>query len=129
MPAPNDSILTSIKKALGLDESYTAFDQDIIMHINTVFSDMEQLGIGPPNGFAIEDKDAVWGDFISEDNARYNRLRTYMYLRIKLLFDSDSQRWSLSAIEAQIAELAWRLSVDRELTDWVDPNKGSIYHG
>ena len=63
-----ESILTSIKKLLGIAEEYNHFDQDIIIHINSVFSVLTQLGVGPANGFSITDKDATWNDFINDNH-------------------------------------------------------------
>ena len=81
-----ESILTSIKKMLGITEDYTHFDADIIMHINSVFSILTQLGIGPEDGFVIQDDKAVWTDFI-KDNSKMEAVKSYMYLKVKLLFD------------------------------------------
>ena len=80
-----ESILTSIKKMLGITEDYTHFDADIIMHINSVFSILTQLGIGPEDGFVIQDDKAVWTDFI-KDNSKMEAVKSYMYLKVKLLF-------------------------------------------
>lgn len=108
-----DSILDSVKQVLGLEPSYTAFDQDVIMHINSAFSTLEQLGIGPPGGFSIVDDTAVWEDFIGVDN-RYNAVKSYVYLRVRLLFDPPSMSFVIAAMEKQIQELEWRLNVARE---------------
>lgn len=116
-----DSILTSTKKNLGLDETYTAFDSDIIMHINSVFAILNQLGIGPVDGFMIEDATPVWSDFLA-DNLKLNSVKTYVYLRVKLLFDPPNTGFYTQALQEQIRELEWRLNVVREETAWVDPN-------
>ena len=81
-----DSVLTSIKKLLGIAEEYEHFDADLIMHINSVFSILTQLGVGPSKGFMIEDKNATWKDFIS-DESKYMLVKSYMHLKVKLLFD------------------------------------------
>jgi hypothetical protein len=117
----SDSILTSTKKVLGLDESYTAFDQDVILHINSVFNTLTQLGIGPLAGFAIEDNAAVWADFIGTD-LRLNLVKTYVYLRVRMLFDPPTTGYLVTAMQEQIKELEWRLNVYREETGWVDPD-------
>lgn len=117
----SDSILTSTKKALGLDENYTAFDPDIIMHINSVFSTLTQLGLGPEDGFMIEDSTATWDDFLDGD-LKSNSVKTYMYLRVRMIFDPPVTSFHLSAIKEQFQELEWRLNVVREETAWVDPN-------
>lgn len=114
------SILTSTKKLLGLEESYTAFDQDVIIHINSVFSTLAQLGIGPTDGFAIEDATANWVDFLGT-NLQYNAVKTYVYLRVRLLFDPPATHYAIASWKEQIQEVEWRLSVLRESTQWVDP--------
>jgi hypothetical protein len=81
-----DSILDSTKKILNLASDYTVFDQDIILHINSVFSTLNQLGVGPVAGFMIEDNTPVWSDFL-EGDLRLNNVKTYMYLRVRMLFD------------------------------------------
>ena len=111
-----DSILTSIKKLLGIAEEYDHFDPDIIMHINTVFSVLTQLGAGPPSGFSINDKTAVWSDYVKSDS-RLEMLKSYMYLKVKLLFDPPLGTASIEAINRQINELEWRINVT------VDPDE------
>ena len=81
-----ESILTSIKKLLGITEEYDQFDPDIIMHINSVFMILTQLGVGPAEGFSIEDDTAVWTDFI-QDVKKLESVKTYVYLKVKLAFD------------------------------------------
>lgn len=105
-----DSILTSIKKLLGIAEEYTQFDDDIIMHINTVFLNLAQLGVGPSAGFSIEDDSAVWEDFI-EDNAQLNAVKTYVYLKVKLVFDPPLSSSVIESMNNMISELEWRLNV------------------
>jgi hypothetical protein len=104
------SILTSTKKVLGLDESYTAFDADIIMHINTVFADLNQLGVGPSGGFAIENATAAWEDYLEGDST-LNQVKTYMYLRVRMVFDPPNTGYVLASFERQIKEHEWRLNV------------------
>lgn len=106
-----DSILNSIKKLLGISSDETHFDPDIIMHINSVFSILCQLGVGPSTSFSIQDENAIWDDF-AEEYANYNDVKTYMYLKVKLLFDPPLNSSVLSAMERQISELEFRLSVD-----------------
>ena len=113
-----DSILNSVKKNLGIEASYTAFDHDVITHVNSVFSTLNQLGIGPEDGFMIEDDTAVWGDFIGVD-PRLNNVKTYVYLRVRLLFDPPSTSYHVTAMKDQIQELEWRLNAFREDTAWV----------
>lgn len=109
-----ESILTSIKKMLGIAEDYTHFDDDIIMHINTVFMTLTQLGVGPSSGFMIEDADAYWEDFIP-DMTKLQAIKTYIYLKVRLVFDPSSLgSATLAAYERQIQELEWRLNVAAE---------------
>ena len=107
-----NSILTSIKKLLGITESCTDFDTDIIMHINTVLMTLNQLGVGT-EGFQIEDKNAVWSDFIKSD--KLAATKSYVYLRVKLLFDPPLNSAIVEAIKESIRELEWRLNVRVEL--------------
>lgn len=109
-----ESILTSIKKMLGIAEEYTQFDADIIMHINSVFTTLTQLGVGPSEGFYIEDKDSEWMEFCSDIN-KIQAVKTYIYLKVRLVFDPSSLGSStLAAYERQIQELEWRLNVIAE---------------
>lgn len=128
----NSSILTSVKKTLGIAEEYTAFDEDIIMHINSVFSTLNQIGLGPAEGFEIIDKTAVWSDFLGIDK-RLNSVKTYVYLRVRLMFDPPSTSYLIASMEKQAEQIEWRLNVQREETAWVDPNPvvltDNIYDG
>lgn len=109
-----ESILTSIKKLLGITEDYKQFDADIIAHINSVFADLNQMGVGPSNGFSIWDDTAIWDDFIS-DNVLLSQVKSYVYLRVKILFDPNSVGSStLASYERQIAQWEWRLNVAAE---------------
>ena len=105
---PKNSILTSIKKLLGITESCTDFDTDIIMHINTVLMTLNQLGVGT-EGFQIEDKNAVWSEFI--DPNKLAATKSYVHLRVKLLFDPPLNSAIIEAIKESIRELEWRLNV------------------
>ena len=109
---PKNSILTSIKKLLGITEFCTDFDTDIIMHINTVLMTLNQLGVGT-EGFQIEDKNAVWSEFIKSD--KLAATKSYVYLRVKLLFDPPLNSAIVEAIKESIRELEWRLNVRVEL--------------
>lgn len=109
-----DSILTSVKKMLGITEEYTHFDADIVMHINSVFADLAQMGVGPSSGFTIWDSSAIWDDFIL-DSMLLQSVKSYMYLRVKMLFDANSMGSStLAAYERQISQWEWRLNVAAE---------------
>lgn len=115
------SILTSTKKVLGIAADYTAFDLDIITHINAVFSTLTQLGVGPAAGFMIEDADAEWYDYI-EDDIQLNTVKSYVFLKVRQLFDPPTTSYLIAAMEKQIQEFEWRLNVNRETTEWVDPD-------
>lgn len=108
-----DSILDSVKKSLGLDPGYTPFDPEIIMHINSVFSILHQLGVGPEEGFMIEDAAPVWADFLM-DLTPLNTVKTYMYLRVRYLFDPPGTSFALEAMKSQIEEFGWRINLYRE---------------
>lgn len=105
-----DSILTSVKKMLGIVEEYEHFDSDIIMHINTVFMVLTQLGVGPSEGFRIEDEYSVWTDFIPA-NQNLEAVKSYMGLKVRLLFDPPVSSAVTEAINRSISELEWRLNV------------------
>lgn len=115
------SILLSTKKILGLAPDYTVFDHDIITHINTAFSILTQLGIGPPNGFMIEDAEPVWFEFV-EDDMQLNSVKTYVYLKVRQLFDPPQTSYLIAAMERQIQELEVRMNIHREETGWIDPD-------
>jgi hypothetical protein len=117
------SILISTKKILGIAEDYTVFDLDIITHINTAFSTLTQLGVGPAEGFMIEDSAALWTDFDPvDDQVNFNSVKSYIYLKVKMLFDPPTTSYLIAASEKQIEELEWRLNVHREESEWVDPD-------
>lgn len=120
------SILTSTKKILGISEDYTVFDLDIITHINSAFSTLTQLGVGPAAGFMIDDAEALWTDFIADD-FQYNSVKSYVFLKVRQLFDPPSTSYLISAVESQIQELEWRLNVHREETGWTDPDPPTVY--
>ena len=108
-----ESILTSIKKLLGMTEDYTAYDDQIIIHVNSVFMILTQIGVGPEDGFAIKDKEAAWNDFVS-DETKLELVKSYVYLKVKLLFDPPSNSSVIESINRQINEFEWRLNVKAE---------------
>lgn len=108
-----DSILTSIKKLLGITEDCTDFDSDIVMHINSVFMVLNQLGVGPANGFRIEDESAEWNEFIDDEEC-LDAVKSYMHLKVKLLFDPPLNGSVMEATKQMINELEWRLNVQAE---------------
>lgn len=115
------SILKTTKKILGIGDADTAFDLDIITHINTAFSILAQLGVGPADGFMIEGEEAQWADFDGGD-IQLNSVKTYVYLKVRQLFDPPTTSYLISAFNEQIKELEWRLNTYREDTMWIDPD-------
>lgn len=108
-----ESILTSIKKMLGIAEEYDIFDPDIIMHINSVFMVLNQLGVGPPEGFTIEDSTSTWQEFM-QNNTNIESVKSYMYLKVKLLFDPSLNSAVTESMKQMIQEYEWRLNVAAE---------------
>lgn len=113
-----ESILTSIKKLLGIEEEYTHFDPEIIMHINSVFIDLKQLGVGPSEGFAITDATDSWSDF-TDDEVNYQAVKTYIYMKVKLIFDPPTSSAVIEAFNKRIAEIEFRLNVEAETPESV----------
>lgn len=110
-----ESILTSIKKLLGIEEELEAFDPDIIMHINTVFALLKRMGVGPSKGFRIQDAEAVWNDFMSENpNDILEAVKTYIYLKVRLIFDPPNSSAVMEAIKENIKELEWSLNFEAD---------------
>lgn len=107
------SILISIKKMLGITEEQNQFDTDIIIHINTALMVLTQLGVGPSNGFAIIDDSAVWTDFVS-DIERIEAIKTYVYLKVRLIFDPPQSAAAIESCTKMISELEWRINVVAE---------------
>lgn len=106
----DDSILTSIKKLLGIAEEYTHFDTDIMIHLNSIFFTLSQIGVGPTRGFSISDKSKVWSEYISEDQ-NLESVKSYMFLKIKLIFDPPTSASVINALNESIKEFEWRLNV------------------
>lgn len=116
-----ESILIGTKKILGIAATDTSFDFDIITHINSAFGNLYDLGIGPDTGFVIEDDTALWADLAEEDKATMSLIKTCVYLRVRMLFDPPTTSYLLGALEKQIAEHDFRLSVQRENREWTLP--------
>ena len=108
-----DSILNSIKKLLGITEEYKHFDQDIIIHINSVFSILRQIGVGPEEGFIITDSTSTWDEF-TVDDIKIESVKTYVYLKVRLIFDPPSSSAAIDAIKENIKEIEWRLNVSKD---------------
>lgn len=105
----DSSILTSIKKLLGIAEEDTSFDQDIIMHINTVFAILAQLGVGPVNGFSIEDDGAIWSDYLG-NTTNLELVKSYIYMKVRSMFDPPTSSILADAMNKNISELEWRIN-------------------
>lgn len=104
-----ESILTSIKKLLGITEEYEHFDQDLIIHINSVFATLTQIGVGPADGFSISDKSSEWTDFIGDVKTIEN-VKTYIYIKIKLVFDPPTSSSVIEVYKEEAKQLEWRLN-------------------
>lgn len=109
----SDSILDSTKKILGLPTDYTPFDLDIITHINASFSVLSQLGIGPAEGFSIDGNEPIWNDFAVPAIQR-NLVRSWLYLKVRMLFDPPTTSYLITSMNEQIAQFEWRLNIMRE---------------
>ena len=105
-----DSILVSIKKLLGIDASYTAFDVDVIVHINTAFAVLNQLGVGPANAFMIEGEAESWDDYITDNN--FSMVKTFVYLKVRLAFDPPTSTALIESMNNTLNELTWRLELE-----------------
>lgn len=108
-----ESILTSIKKLLGIYEADTSFDIDIIIHINTVFMILRQMGIGPSEGFSITGSYETWSDYLS-DTSLIESVKTYVALKVRLIFDPPASSAIIEAMNRTIGELEWRLNVQAD---------------
>lgn len=120
----SESILTSIKKLLGIDEDYTHFDADVLMDINTVLMILHQMGVGPAEPMMIEDSSTTWSDFF-DSKTDINAVKTYIALKVRLMFDPPQNSSHINAMNEQIKELEWRLysapsseNFNHESPDW-----------
>ena len=105
-----ESILDTVKKLLGIQPEYTNFDEDIIVHINTAFASLNQLGVGPVEGFLIYDNAAIWDDYITSCNL--TMIKSYIYLKVRKLFDPPTSSVLMESMDRSIAELEWRLFLE-----------------
>ncbi len=108
-----DSILVSIKRLLGIEDGYDHFDPEIVMYINAIFQTLDELGVGKPN-FKISSKADVWSDFLGESSKQLEAVKTYIYLRTRLMFDPPQNSFIVSSFDDQRKELEWRLLVQAE---------------
>lgn len=109
-----ESILTSIKKLLGIPAEHTEFDADVIMHINSVFMVLTQIGIGPTSGFSIEDESTTWDDYIP-DVTRVQAIKSYMYAKVRLIFDPPQSSAHIECLKQTVSEFEWRLYTEADL--------------
>jgi hypothetical protein len=116
----SESILTSTKKILGIEEDYTAYDFDILTHINSALSTLTQIGVGPEGGFMIVDAEDTWDTFIGTD-PKLNPVKQYVFLRVKSVFDPPQSAYAVEAMKEQIKEHEVRLNIQMEHTIWIDP--------
>ena len=127
----DESILIETKQVLGLAEDDESFDQDVRMHINSAFGTLNQLGLGPEGGFEVVDETQTWADFLATD-LTYSPVKTYVHLRVRLVFDPPPNSWGINAMEDQIKELEWRLNIAREVQipdDAVIPDGSTVLDG
>lgn len=106
----NSSILLTIKKMLGIADDYTVFDQDIIVFINSTISVLRQIGVGPSTGYRITGPNETWSSLVG-DATNLEEVKTYIYLRVKRLFDPPASSSVLESFNSEVKELEWRLNV------------------
>lgn len=111
-----ESILTSIKKLLGIEENYEHFDSDIIMHVNSTLAILTQLGVGPSSGFSIADKNQTWADFLGEELSQFEHVKTYIYMKVRMIFDPPTSGAAIESMNRMIQEFEWRLNVSADKT-------------
>lgn len=116
----DESILADIKKVLGVTECYKAFDDDIIMHINSVFMILQQLGVGPVGGFQITGYSETWDDFMSASDENLAGVKTYIAMKVRLIFDPPSSSFVLDSYKKLVDEFEWRLNAQ------VDPGFSEV---
>lgn len=113
-----DSILKSVKKTLGVAADDTAFDVDIIICINSAIATLTQIGVGPPEGYAIEDESDEWDDFLDGD-LTLSSVKTYIYMKTRLMFDPPQNGFAVTSLEKMITESEWRLNVAADVSEVV----------
>lgn len=106
------SILNDVKEALGIVPEYDVFDNQLIIYINAVFSTLHQLGLGPEEGFSIDGPETRWDDYV--DSKRFNSIRSYMIMKVHVMFDPPTSSIAMEALNKQIAEDEWRIASEKE---------------
>ena len=114
-----ESILISIRKQIGLDENCKDFDADLIIHINSAFMNLKQIGVGPDEGYSIQDTSEVWEDYIDTDanpelKTLLSAIKTFIYLKVRLAFDPPQGGAVLEHMNKMLAETEWRINVEAE---------------
>ncbi len=109
-----DSILHDCKKMLGIEDDYKAFDSELFLHINSIFVILNQLGVGPPSGFLVEDEDAKWEHFLGDSRRDLNLVKSYVFIRLRLMFDPPANSFLVNSLTEQAKEFEWRLNVQVE---------------
>lgn len=118
-----DSILTSIKQQLGIVEDYDAFDNELIIHINSVLRILNQMGVGK-TGFNISDSSSTWSDFLGAYEKDLSDVKTYVYLKVRTIWDPPTVGSHVTAMENMIKELEWRINVQIDPLDYDWSNEG-----
>jgi hypothetical protein len=119
------SILNSTKKVLGVDQDDHSFDLDILTYINSALSTVTDLGVGPPTGVAVEDETTDWSE-LGEELVILSKVKTYVFLRVRMLFDPPATSYLVTAMENQIQSHEWRLNENREQSRWVNPDPPEV---
>lgn len=114
------SILNSVKKKLGMPPEYTAFDEDIVLSVNSALSTLTQIGVGPADGFRITGADEEWATFLGSEPS-FEGVKDYVYLKVRMVFDPPSTSYLITAMEKQISELEWRINVYYETRARLNP--------
>lgn len=104
-----ESILTSIKKLLGIAPEYSNFDMDVLMHINSVIMILRQIGVGPSEGFVVQDVTTTWADYLGDNVAQFSSVQTYIFLKVRQFFDPATNGAVTESTNNQIKELEYRL--------------------
>ena len=117
-----NSILLLTKKKIGISPDDYAFDEDIITDINAVIFSLNLIGIGE-EGFSISDASATWTDLLGENVKIYEAVKTFIYLKVKLMFDPPSSNFVVSALEKQISEIEWKLNFKYESKNNEEQNR------
>lgn len=117
----SESILTSVKKLLGIQEECEEFDADILMHINSAIFTLRQIGVGPDSIYTVYDKSQTYDDYLGEGNPEQAQVKTYLYYKVRVGWDPPSSSFAVEALEKKIQEAEWRLKIEvevfRELSD------------